>query len=130
MATQQLRTTDLGSWALLFRCCALPVAEAVASHVSCAEIRPGCSVPAGSHCLEQLTPQPRAHHLQPAGTQGVASWEDPARVMSEAIRLALEQVWPVERGRSRQSVDKGDRAGTREKLRCSERVRTHSCLPC
>lgn len=45
------------------------------------------------------------------------------RVISEATRLALEQVCPVEHRMNRQSVDKGYKAGTRQELRCSEGVR-------
>lgn len=55
----------------------------------------------------------------------------PARAISEAIRLALEQVWPGERGLSCQSVGQGDGAGSREEARCSECEETelgHSCL--
>lgn len=60
--------------------------------------RPGCSVPAGSHCLAPWTPHPGVVHPQPPGTHKVAWWENPARVVSEAIRRAPEQVWTVDLG--------------------------------
>lgn len=57
----------------------------------------------------------RVVHPWPAGTHEVAWREDPG--ISEAIGLAPEQVWPLEHGMRGQSVDKGDRTGTRQELR-------------
>lgn len=43
-----------------------------------------------------------------------------ARVIREATGQAPEQVWTVQHRMGGQSVDKGERAGTRQELRCSE----------
>lgn len=80
-------------------------------------------------CLQAAIAWSGRHHTlggsthSPAETHEVAQWEDRARVIREAIRLAPEQVWTVEHGMGHLSVDKGDMAGSRQGLRCSESVR-------
>ena len=50
------------------------------------------------------------------------------RVISKAMRPVPEQVWTVEHGTGRQTVDKEDRAGTRGELGCSESMRRELVL--
>ena len=131
MTTQQVRahqggTEGRGARGALSWCPALPDAEVMPSHRSYPEIQARLLWACRWPLPKMAAPTVSLLGLTRWAGRRTLRWK--MRVISKAMRPVPEQVWTVEHGTGRQTVDKKDRAGTRGELGCSESMRRELVL--